>query len=169
MMRRPWTLLALLAIAYLSAPTSLTAERALAVDVEVVTVADSTAVIDWTTAARAANGVLAPMPIATTLEYRPESGNDWRGLRERLVSAYHRAEIGGLDPGSTYLYRILASGISLPDSLLAEGRFETLPRPPGDYLFSFATVADLQIALPGDPYYAVISQVRRGDGASGKD
>ena len=173
MMRRPWTLLALLAIAYLSAPTSLTAERALAVDVEVVTVADSTAVIDWTTAARAANGVLAPLPVITTLEYRPASKDDWRRLQDSLVSAYHRAELTDLDPDRAYVYRILASGISLPDSLLAEGRFETLPRPPGDYLFSFATVADLQIALPGDPYYAVISEVRRGDGASemliGKD
>jgi len=76
---------------------------------------------------------------------------------ETIKDKYHQAAFEGLEPGTDYNLEIID-----PKGRFATefARFATLSRPPGDLLFSFATVNDIHIGekeyglimLPGIPF-----------------
>ncbi len=136
------------------------AQALLVTDLEVVTVTDTSAVITWFTGSPTRTdryGAPAPVPADTELLLgdpgRP--GSLRTVLHEPGPTAFHYAEVHGLEPGRTYAYQARSAGRVAHQSTLqfpgsggsmdAPGVFTTLTPPPGRYLFTIALCNDLHV------------------------
>jgi hypothetical protein len=130
-------------------------------DLEVVTVTDTSVVVTWFTGSAAEGdryGRPAPVPTDTEL-LLGEPGQPatlHTVLHTSTPTAYHYAEVGGLEPCRTYLFQARSAGqvavstsLQFPSgsggSLDAPGLFTTLRTPPGRYLFTLALAGDTHI------------------------
>ncbi|GAA1914788.1 metallophosphoesterase [Streptantibioticus ferralitis] len=132
----------------------------LVTDLEVVTVTDTSAVITWFTGSKAEvdrYGAPAPVPTDTEL-LLGEPGNPGSlrtVLHDTGPTAFHYAEVHGLEPGRTYAFMGRSAGQAAQQSMLqfpgsggsmdAPGVFTTLVPPPGRYLFTVALCNDLHM------------------------
>jgi hypothetical protein len=147
----------------LSAPVrafAAAASRAVPINLELVTLTETSAVITWFTADPTSLDQYnrpAPLPSNTRLYL----GGSPVGL-ERVVdrddeTPYHYVELMGLEPGTTYFFRAESNGLfavptaytipgvpAQPDPSLG-GVFTTPLPPPGRFLFSMAWGNDLHI------------------------
>ncbi|MBI5480315.1 MAG: metallophosphoesterase family protein [Deltaproteobacteria bacterium] len=101
---------------------------------ELVTVTDTSFVISFTT----------DLEADTVIEYgsTPDLGSRAR-LEER--TRFHQLEVTGLSPGTRYYYRA-ASGRARGTVMdYSPGEVTTLTAPPGDLLFTFATLNDTHV------------------------
>jgi 3',5'-cyclic-AMP phosphodiesterase len=159
----------LLASAPLVAESSARADSSglLVRDVEVVTVTDTTAVITWFTGSSTATdsyGQPLPVPADTELllgDVDPATGFPMPStlkpvLHDTTPTAYHYAEVTGLEPGRPYSFAALSNGIVASQTSIQfpvgvggsqdiPGTFTTLATPPGRHLFTIALSNDLHI------------------------
>lgn len=132
----------------------------LAIDLEVVTVTDTSIVLTWFTgSADQPDAYGKPAPLAADTEVLLGEPGGARKLRTVLhdatPTAYHRAEVTGLEPGRTYAYEARSAGrravptsLQFPGthgSLDLPGTVTTLATPPGSYLFTVALAADTHV------------------------
>jgi Icc protein len=132
----------------------------LVTDLDVVTVTDTSVVITWFTGSTTEvdrYGAPAPVPTDTEL-LLGEPGNPG-SLRtvfhDTSPTAFHYAEVHGLEPGRTYAFQGRSAGRVAQQSALqfpgsggsmdAPGLFTTLVPPPGRYLFTVALCNDLHM------------------------
>ncbi|HSZ41141.1 MAG TPA: metallophosphoesterase family protein [Trebonia sp.] len=137
----------------------------LAIDLEVATVTDTSAVITWFTGSATQTDEYGfPLPVATdtqlqigqwdttTLTLVP--GTLQTVFSDSTATPYHYAEVTGLEPGTAYGYVALSNGqqaqqtsmqfpVGVGGSLDYPGTFTTLATPPGTYLFTLALSNDL--------------------------
>ncbi|MBH0775936.1 metallophosphoesterase family protein [Nocardia bovistercoris] len=133
----------------------------LAADLEVVTVTDTTVILTWTTRTRDDTGRLRPVAADTEVRLAPSDG---RGpARPHYVdtapTAYHYAEITGLEPGRSYSFEAYSAGRRAVPSRThvtrragtpeATGVFTTLTPPPGRLLRTVALANDLHYGERG--------------------
>lgn len=127
--------------------------RAVPINLELVTLTDTSAVLTWFTADPARlddYGRPAPLPADTVVELGTTP--------ERLVTVverddetpYHYVELTGLEPGRTYWYRCMSNGLvavptQVPGTLTSTGRFTTPLPPPGRHLLTMAWANDTHI------------------------
>jgi hypothetical protein len=96
---------------------------------ELVTVTDASMVVTWVTDMESDTGILwGPSPEELTYT----SG-------ETIQGVYHYMELTDLEPGTEYYYQVCSDDATEPL------RSVTTLDPPGDYLFSFATMNDTHI------------------------
>ncbi|MGW3545033.1 metallophosphoesterase [Nocardia niigatensis] len=123
-------------------------------DLEVVTVTEQSAVFTWTTLGPDAAG--DPVPVETDSEVwlGPADGS---GLRQVFgaaqPTAYHYAEVTGLEPGRAYRFEARSQGIPaapapnvatrVPNTPESQGVFTTLVPPPGRLLRTLALSNDI--------------------------
>lgn len=125
--------------------------RILAVDLELLTLGDTYAVLYWTTILEGVvgqrGGIGAPADTEVLIDGRQVYYSD-------DDHPLHRAVITGLEPGRTYTFECRSNGVratpnyvvtNLPETPERTGRFTTLMTPPGDYVDTFAIVADSHI------------------------
>lgn len=137
----------------------------LVIDLEVATVTDTSVVITWFTgSATAVDAYGAPAPVATDTELllgdfdttalAPVPGTLKTVLQDDTPTAYHYAEVHGLEPGHAYAYVARSNGQQAQQSSLQfpvgsggsldyPGAFATLATPPGQYLFTLALCNDV--------------------------
>ncbi|MGQ4615901.1 metallophosphoesterase [Nocardia sp. R7R-8] len=141
-----------------------------ATDLEVVTVTDHSVILTWTTRSRDRHGRLRPT--ATDTEVRIASADGRRAAAPRHVdtrpTAYHYAEITGLEPGRAYRFEAYSDGTRAvpartlvtrrPGAPESTGVFTTAPPPPGRLLRTIALANDVHFGengsglfLPGLP------------------
>lgn len=126
-------------------------------DLEVVTVTDTAAVITWFTgSATAVDRYGRPDPVSTDTEILLGAPNSTAPmttvLHDRTPTAFHYAEITGLEPGRTYTFTARSAGIDATySSLQFPGSggsvdnpfvFTTITTPPGKHLFTIALSND---------------------------
>ena len=156
-----------LAAAGEATPAAAASSGILVTDVEVVTVTDTSVVITWFTgSATATDRYGFPAPVAADTELQLGSidpatltlvpGSLKTVLRDETPTAYHYAEVSGLEPGTTYGYVARSAGqaaqqtsmqfpVGAGGSLDFPGVFTTLATPPGRYLFTLALSNDLHL------------------------
>jgi len=131
----------------------------LPIDLEVVTVTDSSVVITWFTGSATetdAYGRPAPVPADTEVLLGEPGRRVLRTvLQDPTPTPYHYAEITGLDPDRTYTFEARSAGepavqtsLQFPGtrgSIDIPGTFTTLATPPGSYLFTVAVAGDTHI------------------------
>jgi Icc protein len=139
----------------------------LVTDLEVATVTDTSVVITWFTgSATAVDQYGFPEPVATDTELQLGSfdvatlsvvpGSLKTVLHDTTPTAYHYAEVTGLEPGTAYAYVAMSSGqtaqqssmqfpVGVGGSLDFPGAFITLTTPPGQYVFTLALSNDLHV------------------------
>jgi Icc protein len=146
-------------------PATAAGGELLARDLEVVTVTDTSVIITWFTGSPTAKDAFGfPEPVAadtelqlgtvdpTTLAVVP--GSLKTVFHDTTATAYHYAEVTGLEPGRLYGYVALSNGqqaqptsmqfpVGVGGSLDFPGTFTTLTTPPGRYLFTLALANDL--------------------------
>jgi 3',5'-cyclic-AMP phosphodiesterase len=139
----------------------------LVIDLEVTTVTDTSVVITWFTGSSTETDEYGfPAPVAadtvlqlgsadlTTLTLVP--GTLTTVLDDATPTAYHYAEVTGLQPGTPYYYVAMSDGqtaqqtsmqfpVGVGGSLDYPGIFTTLATPPGSYLFTLALSNDLHM------------------------
>jgi predicted phosphodiesterase len=137
------------------------------IDLEVATVTDTSVVITWFTGSSTETDEYGfPAPVATdtvlqlgsadltTLTLVP--GTLQTVLDDETPTAYHYAEVTGLQPNTPYYYVAMSSGqtaqqtsmqfpVGVGGSLDYPGIFSTLATPPGRYLFTLALSNDLHM------------------------
>ena len=101
---------------------------------ELVTVSDTEAVFTWVTDVRGDTHVLLTREGA-------ERHLDLSGPPTR----YHYARVRGLEPGTEYTYQLVSGERAARSTVRSPGRFRTLETPPGELLFTFATVNDTHV------------------------
>jgi 3',5'-cyclic-AMP phosphodiesterase len=150
-----------------AAPASASTSNVLVIDLEVATVTDTSAVITWFTGSSTETDEYGfPAPVATdtvlqlgsadlsTLTLVP--GTLTTVLDDATPTAYHYAEVTGLQPDTPYYYVAMSSGqtaqqtsmqfpVGVGGSLDYPGIFTTLATPPGSYLFTLALSNDLHM------------------------
>ncbi|MGW4249215.1 metallophosphoesterase, partial [Nocardia sp. NPDC004722] len=123
-------------------------------DLEVVTITDQAAIFTWTTLGPDASG--NPVPVEADSEVWL-GAPDGSGLRQVFgdsqPTAYHYAEVTGLEPGRTYRFEARSAGIAAtpalnvvtrqPNTPEAQGVFTTLVPPPGRLLRTIALSNDI--------------------------
>lgn len=144
---------------------SASASEVLVTDVEVSTVTDTSVVITWFTGSSTATDEYGfPAPVATNSELLLAPFNTSTmtpGMYRTVYSdaqptAYHYAEVGGLEPGAAYAYQAISHGqvaqrtsmqfpVGVGGSLDYANVFQTLTTPPGTYLFTLALSNDLHV------------------------
>jgi 3',5'-cyclic-AMP phosphodiesterase len=146
-------------------PASAATTNLLVRDLEVVTVTDTSVVITWFTgSATAVDSYGFPEPVAADTELQIGSvdpatltvvpGSLKTVFHDTSPTAYHYAEVTGLEPGRMYAYVALSGGqqaqqtsmqfpVGVGGSLDYPGVFTTLTTPPGRYLFTLALSNDL--------------------------
>jgi Icc protein len=132
----------------------------LAIDLEVVTVTDTSVVVTWFTGSATETdryGRPAPVPADTELLLgEPGRRATMRTvLRDTDLTAYHYAEVTGLEPGRSYGYEARSRGQAAVQTTLqfpgAHGSFDipgvftTLAAPRGTHLFTVALAGDTHI------------------------
>ncbi len=131
---------------------------AVPINLELVTVTDTQAVITWYTAdPTKLDGYGRPAPAPTpgrVLIGTTPNLLDWEPIGEHEATAYHYVEIDGLQPGTTYYWRAESNGIpAVPTALTlqqaalipAPPSFTTLVPPPGRELARVAWLNDMPI------------------------
>jgi len=136
---------------------------ALPVNLELVTLTETSAVITWFTGDPTRPdrfGRLAPMPADTEVRLAVGQGRPKTIHHDTSTTPYHYVEIRGLEPGETYTVVAKSNGIpALPSVATATNPFGTsalnvpftpllftTPQPPpGKYLFSIALCNDLHL------------------------
>jgi len=118
---RIWLPLLILGLGFL-AP----ANAAILSNEELTTVTDNSLIVTWTTTDESST---------TEIRYGISSLNQI--LTVEGTSKWHYAQLTGLYPNTTYKYQIKSG-----NSLGTEQTIQTLERPSGDYLFSFAVMSD---------------------------
>ena len=150
-----------------AAPASASASDVLVIDLEVATVTDTSVVITWFTGSSTETAEYGfPAPVATdtvlqlgsadltTLTLVP--GTLKTVLDDPAPTAYHYAEVTGLQPDTPYYYAAMSNGqtaqqtsmqfpVGVGGSLDYPGIFSTLATPPGSYLFTLALSNDLHM------------------------
>ncbi|WP_054816318.1 metallophosphoesterase [Nocardia arizonensis] len=134
----------------------------LAWDLEVVTVTHDSVILTWTTRTRDHSGLLHPVAADTEVRIAAADG---RGpsiahYRDPEPTAYHYAEITGLEPGREYRFEAYSAGrralpartlvTRRPDAPETTGVFTTLTRPPGQLLRTIALTNDLHFGERGN-------------------
>lgn len=104
---------------------------------EIVTLTDTEIVITWVT----------NKPSDTTITYWEDSEGEKISVTLEENVTCHWCRLTGLQPGTTYHYYISSGGVQGKPLPRSPGIFMTF-EPPGEYLFSFATMNDLQIGTP---------------------
>lgn len=130
-------------------------DSVIASDLEVVTVTDCSVVLTWTTRVRNRAGRLRPMPADTEVRIGSTDGHGALPVRyfDGGRTAYHYAEVGGLEAGREYRFEAYSDGCrahsartlvtrraGTPEST---GVFTTLMPPPGRLLRTIALMNDL--------------------------
>ncbi|MEU8898734.1 metallophosphoesterase [Nocardia sp. NPDC048505] len=142
----------------------------IASDLEVVTVTDSSAVLTWTSRSRDAAGRAQPVPADTEVRLGPVDHVGPLPVRfgAPRLSAYHYAEITGLEPGRGYRFEAYSDGVRAhpartlvtrsADAPETTGVFTTATPPPGRLLRTIALANDIHygerqsgLLLPGLP------------------
>ncbi|MBL1073933.1 metallophosphoesterase [Nocardia sp. 2] len=130
-------------------------ESVVASDLEVVTVTERSVVLTWTSRARTRAGRLRPVPADTEVLLAPADGRAAPRTRyyDAGRTAYHYAELDGLEPGRSYRFEAYSDGCrAVPARTLVTRRagtpettgvFTTLTPPPGRLLRTFALANDL--------------------------
>ena len=148
-------------------PAAASASGILVTDLEVVTVTDTSVVITWFTGSATQTDQYGfPAPVATDTQLQLGSwdpatltvvpGSLKTVLHDERRTAYHYAEVAGLEPGTSYAYVALSAGqaaqqtsmqfpVGVGGSLDYPGVFTTLATPPGRYLFTLALSNDLHL------------------------
>jgi 3',5'-cyclic-AMP phosphodiesterase len=161
-----WAGIAASATAVASATSASAAtSNVLVTDVEVSTVTDTSVIITWFTGSTTTVDEYGfPAPVATDSELQLAPFNTTTltpGTYQTVYSdstptAYHYAEVSGLEPGTAYAYQALSNGqvavrtsmqfpVGVGGSLDYANVFETLTTPPGTYLFTLALSNDLHM------------------------
>lgn len=161
-----WAGLAASATAVASAtPASAAASDVLVTDVEVSTVTDTSVIVTWFTGSTTTldeYGFPAPVATDSGLQLAPFStttltpGTYQTVYSDSTPTAYHYAEVSGLEPGTAYAYQALSNGqvavrtsmqfpVGAGGSLDYANVFQTLTTPPGRYLFTLALSNDLHM------------------------
>ncbi|WP_405489734.1 metallophosphoesterase family protein [Nocardia sp. NBC_00511] len=123
-------------------------------DLEVVTVTDGSAVLTWTTYGNDGSGNPVPVDTDSEVWLGPADGSGLRQVfGDSTPTAYHYAEIIGLDPGRAYRFEARSRGIAatpalnvatrLPNTPEALGVLTTLVPPPGRLLRTIALCNDI--------------------------
>lgn len=99
-------------------------------DAELVTVTDTSFAATWTT--------VEPADTTVCVVGRP-------CVQQEVMTRFHYAEVGGLDPGKRYSYSLRSGGVAQPVSVTNPESFTTLVPPPGKPLFKFAVVSDTHV------------------------
>jgi hypothetical protein len=136
---------------------SAAAPRFRAVELRVMTLTETSAVLTWYTCDPLrvdAHGQPAPVPAPT----RVRIGSSPLRLRDAVVdetpTAYHHAVVTGLEPGRRYAFEASSNGVvalEAPDQLLGlltsvgPGWFRTPQPPPGEHVLTIALLNDLHI------------------------
>jgi len=150
-----------------AAPASASSSDVLVIDLEVATVTDTSVVITWFTGSSTETDEYGfPAPVATdtvlqlgsadltTLTLVP--GTLKTVLDDATPTAYHYAEVTGLQPDTPYFYVAMSNGqtaqqtsmqfpVGVGGSLDYPGIFSTLATPSGSYLFTLALSNDLHM------------------------
>ena len=101
---------------------------------ELVTLSDTEAGFTWVTDSRSDTRVFL------------EREGTWEPLDlSRSPTRYHYALVEGLRPATAYRYRLVSGDKTAPETDRSPGRFTTLATPPGEFLFSFATINDTHV------------------------
>lgn len=132
----------------------------LVTDAEVVTVTDTSVVITWFTGSTSQTdryGAPAPVPSDTeVLLGDPGHPGSMRAVyHDTRPTAFHYAQVQGLEPGRTYAFTARSAGQDARQSTLqfpgtggssdSPGLFATLQPPPGRHLFTVALSNDLHM------------------------
>ncbi|MFI5781995.1 metallophosphoesterase [Nocardia sp. NPDC051570] len=129
----------------------------IASDLEVVTVTDRSVILTWTTRARDRAGRLRPTPADTEVRIAPADGiGPARPLfLDTRPTAYHYAQVDGLEPGRAYRFEAYSNGrravsartlvTRRAGSPETTGIFTTLTPPPGRLLRTLALANDLHV------------------------
>lgn len=141
----------------------------LARDLEVVTVTDTSVTLTWFTgSASEVDRYGQPAPALSDTEVllgepgRPETLRTV--LHDTRLTAYHHAELAGLEAGRSYAFSARSQGVSATQTAIQfpgtggsadrPGVFTTLPTPPGRHLFTLALANDTHL---GETTSGVIS------------
>lgn len=130
-----------------------TSANAIPINLELVTVTDTSAVLTWLTGDPAQPdqfGRPRPVPSDTVVELGTSPLNLQRVVERDDETPFHYVELSGLEPGRPYYYRCLSNGVPATSTQLfpeppATGRFTTLLPPPGALLLTMAWANDLHI------------------------
>ncbi|WP_280435359.1 metallophosphoesterase [Nocardia carnea] len=125
-----------------------------ATDLEVVTVTDTSAVLTWTSRGPDAAGRLVPVDTDGEVLLAPAGGPPLRQVwGSGAATAFHYAEISGLEPGRAYRFEARSAGVravpavsaatGLPGTPETTGTFATLVPPPGRLLRTLALANDI--------------------------
>ncbi|MEU7143528.1 metallophosphoesterase [Nocardia sp. NPDC046473] len=124
-------------------------------DLELVTLTDSSAIFTWTSRARDHTGRMRPVPADTEVRVAPADGLGAARTRylDSRATAYHYAEIDGLEPGRAYRFEAYSNGRrAVPARTLvtrrsgspeSTGVFTTATPPPGQLLRTIALANDV--------------------------
>ncbi|MFC9999290.1 metallophosphoesterase [Nocardia sp. NPDC127526] len=124
-------------------------------DLEVVTVTDRSVVLTWTTRARDKTGRLRPAPADTEVRITPADGvaPALPLYADERPTAFHYAEIDGLEPGRSYRFEAYSAGHRVVPARTrvtqragtpeTTGVFTTLTPPPGRLLRTLALANDV--------------------------
>ncbi|KAB2348302.1 purple acid phosphatase family protein [Actinomadura rudentiformis] len=131
-----------------------------AVDLELVTLTETSAILTWYTGVPGTDdglGRMKPAPADSEVEYGTHPGRLTQRATGPANTPYHYVEITGLEPGRTYYYRARSQGKAASATPLAFGQaagtphaygvfsFTTPQPPPGSFLFSVALCNDLHV------------------------
>ncbi|WP_280315239.1 metallophosphoesterase [Nocardia abscessus] len=128
---------------------------AVATDLEVVTITDSSVILTWTTLAPDPAGRLIPVDADTRVRIGPADSarEPVPVFADDRPTPFHYAEIEGLEPGRAYRFEAWSAGLratpalslttSDPAAPEARGEFTTLVPPPGRRLRTLALANDV--------------------------
>ncbi|WP_328289608.1 metallophosphoesterase family protein [Nocardia aurantiaca] len=123
-------------------------------DLEVVTITEQSAAFTWTTLGPDANGNTVPVETDSEVWLGPADGSGPRQIfGDPQPTAYHYAEVTGLEPGRAYRFEARSRGIPaapalnvatrVPNTPESQGVFTTLVPPPGRLLRTIALSNDI--------------------------
>lgn len=128
--------------------------RATPINLELVTLTDTSAVLTWATVDPTAPtdeyGRPEPVPADTVVELGTSPLSMARVVERDDGTPFHYVELTGLEPGRPYWYRCLSNGRpAVPTQAFPEppatGTFTTPLPPPGKFLFAMAWCNDVHI------------------------
>ncbi|MEV0063226.1 metallophosphoesterase [Nocardia sp. NPDC050718] len=132
-----------------------TRDRLVATDLEVVTVTHDTLILTWTTRRRDRSGIPRPAAADTEVRLAPADGTaaPVPVFADPRRTAYHYAEVRGLEPGRRYRFTAHSDGVRAvagrtwvtrrPGTPEVTGVVRTAPPPPGRLLRTIALANDL--------------------------